>query len=223
MAQVLENQDSQNKRIIITIHGEPKFIWDYLEDKNVVINPELIPAISINNKEELILNKNAVIFPEKPPKSQKRYVNKELEEVDLSEGEDDDGSQGDEEESIIIIKLRELVLDFEELLKTEMKPQIPEGRRARKKYMEEREIFRTTGYKEYVIAIQKKVDALCVFENYSKKMFDGLGRKGWFDMKIEEALMGSYHSALEVVNSVEQIVKEDTYAVPQRKIISRIK
>ena len=95
--------------------------------------------------------------------------------------------------------------------------------------MEERDIFRDEGYKEFIDAIKLKVDAICTFEeNYEMEQFDGINgddeiRKGYFNKKIEDAKNGDFHSAQEVVNSVMQIVIEEEYGVPRRRLVTKIR
>jgi len=47
--------------------------------------------------------------------------------------------------------------------------------------------------------------------------------KNWFKGKIKDALQDNFYSAQEVVNSVMQIVKEEEYAVPKRRIVTKLK
>lgn len=229
MAQVMEEQPKKNIKYIITIKGQPRFIWDYKEEKNLKLDQKLIPAISISNPKDSILNKDAVVFPSRVDKNDDIKIDLEddiLDEIKFTSREKKSG-HGEESESIIVQKLREMVIDFEYLLKQKLKPDIPVGRRARKKYFMEMDIFEKKGYRSYVESIELKVDALTTFEhNYSMDQFDGYEndelRKGWFKKKINEAKDGNFNSALEVVNSVEQIVKEEVYGQPKRKIITKI-
>ncbi len=210
------------------------FVWDYKKQEMIQIDKDKIPAISSMNDPNLINNPESVMFPddldsishsveeekdgkislgEKPIHEQKNY-----------EQEDDD-----DEQSILIQKLREHIIRFERLLGKYLDPDLPTSRKLRKKYMEERDIFRQEGYKEFIDAIELKVDAICIFENsYNIDQFNGIDsdeniREGFFKGKISEAKNGNFHSAQEVVNSVMQIVIEEEYGVPRRRLVTKIR
>ncbi len=211
------------------------FVWDYKEQEMVQLDKDKIPAISAMNDPNLIQNSESVMFPdnldsishsveeendgkislgEKPRQEQKNY-----------EEQTDD----DDEQSILIQKLREHIIRFERLLGKYLDPDLPTSRKLRKKYMEERDIFRREGYKEFIDAIELKVDAICVFENnYNIDQFNGIDsdenlREGFFKGKISEAKNGNFNSAQEVVNSVMQIVIEEEYGVPRRRLVTKIR
>jgi len=84
-------------------------------------------------------------------------------------------------------------------------------------------MFRVTGYKDFINAIDLKVEALCSFEGYDKTQFCKKTNDNWFKGRIMKALGGDFYSAQEVVNSVMQIVKEEEYAVPKRRIVTKLK
>ena len=104
-----------------------------------------------------------------------------------------------------------------------MDPDIPTSRRERKKFLEERELFRRVGYKDFINSIDLKIDALCNFEKYDKEMFCKDRDSNWFKKKIADSLQGNFYSAQEVVNSVMQIVKEEEFGVPIRRYVTKIR
>ena len=203
----------------------------------IQVKKEFVPAISVSNNPELILNKEAIMFPQNiedlPTAIKKRQTFTEGEDrLSFIRSRKDESDQlqqgrrytgGDEDQSITVSKLRELVIRFEKLLNKWLDPDIPTGRKARKKFMEEREMFRATGYKDIINSIDLKVDALCSFEGYLLSQFCKGDQKNWFKGKVAEALKGNFYSAQEINNSVMQIVKEDEYAVPKRRVVTKLK
>jgi len=210
------------------------FVWDYKEQEMIQIDKDKIPAISSMNDPNLINNPESVMFPddldsinrsvEEEKDAKISLGGKTVDEQKNYEQEDDD-----DEQSILIQKLREHIIRFERLLGKYLDPDLPTSRKLRKKYMEERDIFRLEGYKEFIDAIELKVDAICVFENnYNIDQFNGIDsdeniREGFFKGKISEAKNGNFHSAQEVVNSVMQIVIEEEYGVPRRRLVTKIR
>ncbi len=230
----------KEKKYVILTKQKTAFIWDYKEQENVRLDPDKIPAISSLNDPEIIDNTESVMFPENPDDIKFSNDEKEddiQEKISLrsrdeqskliqEEKKDDDD---DDEQSILIQKLREHVIRFERLLGKYLDPDLPTSRKLKKKYLEEREIFGKEGYKEFIESIKLKVDAICTFENnYEMQQFDGINgddeiREGHFNKKIEEAKNGDFHSAQEVVNSVMQIVIEEEYGVPRRRLVTKIR
>lgn len=224
--------------------GIPDVLYTYPKQEFKKIDPDKIPAISISNNPQDIVNKESIMFPQsldeiKNPLHKQPTFTEEEEKLSFIRGRKDESqllhddfgfSQDDDEQSILIQKLRELVIRFEKLLAKYLDPDIPTGRKARKKFLEERDLFRSTGYKDFINSIDLKVDALCSFEKYDRDMFCQKlrGNKNkenvnWFKSKIAEALMGNFYSAQEIVNSVMQIVKEEEYAVPRRRVVTKLK
>ena len=236
MAQVM----IEKKRASIK-DGIPDLIWNYQSQEHIILDKDKIPAISLSNDPDLIVNKDAVIFPDNiddinplnkiPNLAEdeerisflrgRKEESERTQKVNFFEEESDDKKE--EDTSIIIQKLRELVIRFEKLLTKYLDPDLPIGRRERKKYIEEREMFRKTGYKDFINSIDLKVDALCNFENFDKDMFCKDQKTNWFKAKISEALQGNFYSAQDVVNSVMQIVKEEEYGQPIRRLVTKIR
>lgn len=221
-------------------NGIPLYIWNYEIKEQITLDQNKIPAISYSNDQDKILNKDAVVFPDniddinplgKTPSLAddeerisirgRREDSQKIQDVNFFEGEEDDDDE--EEASILIQKLRELVIRFERLLAKYLDPDIPTSRRLRKKYYEEREIFRKTGYKDFINSIDLKVDALCSFEDFDKEMFCKDGDLTWLKKKIKDALDGNFYSAQDVVNSVMQIVKNEEYGIPIRRVVTMLK
>lgn len=218
--------------------GIPDVLYSYPKQEFKPIDKKLIPAISISNSPQDVVNKEAVMFPlsiediKNPIKKQPNFTEEE-EKISFIRGRRDEsehlqedftfGEEDDEEQSILIQKLRELVIRFEKLLAKYLDPDIPTGRKARKKFDLEREIFRVTGYKDFINSIDLKVEALCSFEGFDKTQFCKRTDGNWFKKKIAEALNGNFYSAQEVVNSVMQIVKEEEYMVPKRRIVTKLR
>ncbi len=210
------------------------FVWDYKEQEMVQLEKDKIPAISSMNDPNIIKNSESVMFPDNLDSISHSVEDEKDEKISLGEKptheqksiEDEDD---DDEQSILIQKLREHIIRFERLLGKYLDPDLPTSRKLRKKYMEERDIFRREGYKEFIDAIELKVDAICVFENsYKIDQFNGIDsdeniRDGFFKGKIKEAKNGNFHSAQEVVNSVMQIVIEEEYGVPRRRLVTKIR
>jgi len=229
------------KKVIIhpIKEGIPDVLYGYPKQEFKPIDKKMIPAISIANNPHEVINKDAVMFPQnfediKNPLNKKPSLSEEEERISFIRGRKDEsdqlqdevsfGSQEEEDDqSIIIAKLRELVIRFEKLLSKFLDPDIPTGRKARKKFLEERELFRVTGYKDFINSIDLKVEALCSFEGYDKTQFCKKTDENWFKGRIKQALGGDFYSAQEVVNSVMQIVKEEEYAVPKRRIVTKLK
>lgn len=238
----------EEKRKIV-IHpikdGIPDVLYGYPKQEFIKIDQDKIPAISYANNPQEIINKESIMFPENIEdvknaiKKQPSFAEEE-EKITFIRGRKDESEQlhenfdieqeDDDEQSIIIQKLRELVIRFEKLLSKYLDPDIPTGRKARKKFLEERNLFRTSGYKDFINSIDLKVDALCSFEKFDRDMFcqklrgnKNKDNVNWFKGKISEGLKGNFYSAQEIVNSVMQIVKEEEYAVPKRRIVTKLK
>jgi len=211
------------------------FVWDYPSQDNVRLDQDKIPAISALNDPEIIDNAESVVFPENledisiTPKAEQETEEKvslrtKKEQLEREQKEDDD-----DEQSILIQKLREHVIRFERLLGKFLDPDLPTSRKLKKKYLEERDIFRKEGYKEFIDTIKLKVDALCIFEDhYCMDQFNGVNgddevRENYFKDCIEKSKNGDFHSAQEVVNSVMQIVIEEEYGVPRRRLVTKIR
>ena len=230
------------KKYAVMTSSKTAFIWDYKQQEKVRLDQDKIPAISSINDPEIIDNPESVMFPENPNDikfSKEQVEDKDVQEKislrsrdakskqinEQSQKDDDD----DDEQSILIQKLREHIIRFERLLTKFLDPDLPTSRKLKKKYMEERELFKQEGYKEFIDAIKLKVEAICTFENeYEMEQFDGINtddeiREGYFMEKIEEAQNGNFHSAQEVVNSVMQIVVEEEYGVPRRRLVTKIR
>lgn len=241
------NLDFSQNYIDAILQKENEFeeikIATYTPSKIKLENISNIPAISCVNEDKDVVNKNAIAFPKdineiKPiekthgeelkeklqnlgRKEQSQEAQKKIEAS--KEGfrytDDDD----DDDQSILVQKLRELIIRFEKLLAKYLDPDIPKGRADRKKWEREETRFRAYGYKDFINSIDLKVEALCNFEGYGKEQFCLDGNPNWFKQKISEALNGNFYSAQEVVNSVMQIVKEEEYAVPKRRIVAKLK
>jgi len=218
--------------------GIPDILYSYPKQEFIQVPSKNIPAISISNNPQEIVNKDAVVFPKsfediKNPLKKKPSVSEDEEKLSFIRGRKDEsqqlqdeisfGQSDEEDPSILILKLRELVIRFEKLLSKFLDPDIPTGRKMRKKFIEERGLFRATGYKDFINSIDLKVDALCSFEGYDKTQFCKKTDENWFKKRIADALKGNFYSAQEVVNSVMQIVKEEEYAVPKRRIVTKLK
>lgn len=219
--------------------GIPDVLYGYPKQEFIEIDKYKIPAISISNNPHSIVNKNAIMFPQsldhiKNPMNRQPNFTEEEEKISFIRGRRDEsqqlqdeftsfGQDDDDEASILIQKLRELVIRFEKLLAKYLDPDIPTGRKARKKFMEERDMFRINGYKDFINSIDLKVEALCSFEGFDKTQFCKKTDQNWFKDRIAKALKGDFYSAQEVVNSVMQIVKEEEYAVPKRRIVAKLK
>jgi hypothetical protein len=221
-------------------NGLPLYVWSYEIQKSIILDQDRIPAISFRNEQNEILNKDAVVFPENiedinplgktPNLSEdeerisfirgRREESQKSQEINFMEPEEDDH---EEEASILIQKLRELVIRFEKLLAKYLDPDLPTGRKLKKKFLEEREIFRRTGYKDFINSIDLKVDALINFEDFDREMFCKDGDPNWFKKKIKEAMDGNFYSAQDVVNSVMQIVKNEEYGIPIRRVVTMLK
>ncbi len=222
-----------------TLKDNPKLIWNYQSQENMPIDSDKIPAISLVNDPKIINNRQSIVFPERldafTPIHTVKNVKEDLEKITFIRGRkeesqqtqefnfSDDDDDDDGEQSILIQKLRELVIRFEKLLAKYLDPDIPTSRKLKKKWAEEREIFKETGYMDIINAIDLKVDAVCNFERgFRKEQFDG-ENEGFFKKKILEALKGNFYSAQEVVNSVMQIVIEEEYGVPKRRVVTKIR
>jgi len=232
----------RGKKYAVLTKQNTIFIWDYKQQENVRLDPDKIPAISSLNDPDIIDNPESVMFPENPndikfavekeeedlqERISLRSRNEQINERRASKNDDDDE---DDEQSILIQKLREHVIRFERLLGKYLDPDLPTSRKLKKKYLEERNLFKKEGYIEFIDAIKLKVEAICTFENdYTMEQFDGISkdddeiRDGFFKKKIEDAKKGDFHSAQEVVNSVMQIVIEEEYGVPRRRLVTKIK
>jgi len=239
MALVIEQQ--RKVKIHHIKDGIPDVLHWFPKQEFKSIDKKMIPAISYANNPTEIINKDAVVFPKsiediKNPLRKKPFYADDEEKIKFIRGRKDEseqtqqfnfGADDDEEQSILIQKLREDVIRFEKLLTKYLDPDIPTGRKARKKFMEERDLFRITGYKEFINTIDLKVDALCNFEDYDLDQFcvskNGRCQVNWFKEKIAKALKDDFYSAQEIVNSVMQIVKEEEYAVPKRRIVTKLK
>jgi len=225
----------QTKYAVLTPDGTA-FVWDYEQKEMVHLDKDKIPAISSMNDPALINNPESVMFPEnldninssseeaQQDTDEKISLGSKTTQEETGKTDDDD-----DEQSILIQKLREHVIRFERLLGKYLDPDLPTSRKLKKKYMEERDIFRREGYKEFIEAIELKIDALCTFEShYNIDQFDGIDnedkvREGYFKEKITDAKKGNFHSAQEVVNSVMQIVIEEEYGVPRRRLVTKIR
>lgn len=236
--------EQKNPKYIISTKEGTTFVWDYIEKQKVEIKTENIPAISISNDPKNIVNNDAIAFPKDPSllKQVEKTKKEENEEKIKNLGRKQDSeetqkkiqasSEGfrynvsdddDEDQSILVQKLRELVIRFEKLLAKYLDPDIPKGRADRKKFFRERELFRESGYKDFINSIDLKVDALCNFEGYEREQFCLQADENWFKKKISASLNGDFYSAQDVVNSVMQIVKDEEYAVPKRRIVAKLK
>jgi len=222
-------------------NGLPLYIWSYENKEPTILDSNKIPAISYSNNQDEILNKEAVVFPQniedinplgRTPNLAddeerisfirgRREESQRSQEINFMEPEEDDDDK--EEASILIQKLRELVIRFEKLLAKYLDPDLPTGRKLRKKFLEEREIFRRTGYKDFINSIDLKVDALINFEDFDREMFCKDGDTNWFKKKIKEAMDGNFYSAQDVVNSVMQIVKNEEYGIPIRRVVTMLR
>jgi hypothetical protein len=231
MAQVLEEKP---KKTIYLITDKSKknvrFVWDYVEQKKVPIDEDKMLGISMFNKNlDDIQNQDRIIFPAETEKNSKPKILKEDKDDPTSDVFNNDINPEEAERSIIIDKLKDMIIKFEKQIDRYLDPKIPSGRRNRKIYLQERELFSQNGFKEYIRAIRLKVIALCKYEKkYRMDMFDldekGDVKKGWFIEACDDAIENDdFHSAQEVVNAVEQIVLEDTEVVPQRLILTKIK
>ena len=139
----------------------------------------------------------------------------------------------DDESSILVQKLQDLVVKFEKEMDRYLTPDIPTGRKERKKYLLERDMFASVGYKEFVRAIELKVDAVVAFEDeFDITMFDAEiestdeneeDTTEKFSDCIEEAIKGNFHSAIKVVNAVEQIVMSEEIGSPRRRLLTKIR
>ncbi len=213
-------------------------IANYPKQEFIAIKKEMLPAISVANKPNEIQNKDAIVFPEniediRSPLNKRPNFSEDEEKISFIRSRKDESEQiqektgyageDDDEESILINKLREFVIRFDKLLTKFLDPDIPTGRKAKKKFYEEREMFRASGYKDFINTIDLKVEALCSFENYDKTQFCKKTDDNWFKGRIKQALNGDFYSAQEVVNSVMQIVKEEEYAVPKRRIVAKLR
>jgi len=222
-----------------TLKDDPKFVWNYQSQNLEKIDVEKIPAISLVNDPKIINNRQSIVFPDRldafTPIHTVKNIKEDLEKITFIRGRkeesqqtqefnfSDDDDDDDSEQSILIQKLRDLVIRFEKLLAKYLDPDIPTSRKLKKKWAEERQIFKETGYIDIINAIDLKVDAVCNFERgYSKEQFDG-EIEGFFKKKILEALKGNFYSAQEVVNSVMQIVIEEEYGVPKRRVVTKIR
>ncbi|MCP6727202.1 MAG: hypothetical protein KJI69_04200 [Patescibacteria group bacterium] len=222
----------ETKYAVLTTDGSA-FVWDYKEKEMVQLQKDRIPAISAMNDPELIQNSDSVVFPENlddiNPETEKQETDEKISLGSKTIEEEKVTDDDDDEQSILIQKLREHVIRFERLLGKFLDPDLPTSRKLRKKYMEERDLFRKEGYKEFIDAIELKIDALCIYESkYNLDQFNGIDsedkiREGYFKKKIEDAKKGDFHSAQEVVNSVMQIVIEEEYGVPRRRLVTKIR
>jgi len=218
--------------------GIPDVLYSYQKLENLKIDKDKILAISYANNPQDIHNKDSVVFPDnfsdiKNPLKKKPTFSEDDEKILFIRGRKEEAEQlqenfnfqqGEEDEqSILIQKLRELVIRFEKLLSKFLDPDLPTGRKLRKKFDDERQMFRVGGYKDFINSIDLKVEALCYFEGFDKTQFCKKTDDNWFKGRIKEALNGNFYSAQEVVNSVMQIVKEEEYAVPKRRIVTKLK
>lgn len=218
--------------------GIPDILYGYKKLEYIQVPKKDLPAISISNKPNEIFNKEAIVFPKnlediKNPLKKKPNFSEEEEKLSFIRSRKDEsdqlqnqfsyGSSDNEDQSILIQKLRELVIRFEKLLAKYLDPDLPTGRKARKKFTEERDLFRVSGYIDFINSIDLKVEALCSFEGFDKEQFCKKTEVNWFKGRIKKALDGDFYSAQEVVNSVMQIVKEDEYAVPKRRIVAKLR
>lgn len=221
MAQELAKPEKKEKIIIIDSKTKkPLFVWDYKEQKKVAIDPDKLMGISMFNKDlDKINNKNQIIYPEEADSDTENVMKKGSDNF-----KEPDINPADDERSIIIDKLRDLVIRFENLMQKYLDPDLPTGRKAKKKYMMERELFASNGFKEFIRIIERKVDALCKYEDeFTCAMFDHGEKKGWFKEQCELALQGDFIVAQDVLNSVEQLVVEDQLAVPVKRIVTKIR
>jgi len=220
VAQVLQIPEEKGKKIIIVPKNGIPFIWDYQKQARVEIDPDKLMGISMFNKDlDKITNKDKIIYPEDNDSETEKEVKKSSDVF-----KEETYNPQDDETSIIIDKLRNLIVRFEKLMEKYLDPDLPTGRKARKKYMIERELFAGNGYKEFIRVIEKKVDALCKYEDdFNMEMFDHGEKKGWFAEMCDKALEGDFLSAQEVINSVEQLVLEDELAVPVKRIVTKIR
>lgn len=213
-----------------TMDDDSKYVWTYDEKKKIILNRESLPALSFMNARDIDLD--AVVFPDnlelilkiKKP-IEEETTDEPTEQIDFSGRFSkmvEESSGKSEQQSIIIQKLREHVIRFERLLAKYLDPDLPTGRRNRKKFLEERKLFAEENYKQIIMAIRLKVEALCKFEHiFNRKMFDG-EEKDYLNTKIDEAMKGNFQSAQDVVNSVMQIVVEDEFAVPKRRYVRKL-
>ena len=131
--------------------------------------------------------------------------------------------ESQQDTTILIQKLRDLVITFEKKLHEYLDPHIPYVLREKDNYLLERMLFGETGYKEYIRSIENKVHVLIGSGvKFKKKTFD-CGETGWFDKEIKNALEGDFHSAQSVVNSLMLIVLEDEIGVPRRRLMTQFR
>ena len=194
----------------------------------------LTPPEDIQNKGSVIVPHEMMVLEMLEPPKQEPEVKKVLESISREATEkaskqrkeftDFIKHQEKSEESMLLDTLREKVMAFEKLLNMFLDPDIPTGRKAKKKFMTERQIFAEVGYKQFIRSIDHKVDAICKFEkNFSLDLFDGKNEEGWFRQKIDEALDGNFESAQDVVNSVLQIVIKGEIGVPHRRLVTKVR
>ena len=236
----LNGRDLDGKKIAVLTTDGRGFVWDYPSQTNLMIDQKLIPAISAINDQSIIDNPEAVKFPDNPDQLMKQEIGDDDDETislrskserqkQLQEDRKYDRDEDNDEQSILIQKVREHIIRFERLLGKYLDPDLPTSRKLRKKYMEERQIFKEEGYKEFIETIELKIKALCTFENtYTMEQFDGVDadgnlREGHCRKLIEQAKKGDFHSAQEFVNSVMQIVIEEEYGVPRRRLVTKIR
>lgn len=240
-ADPLNGRDLDGKKIAVLTTDGRAFVWDYPSQSNLMIDQKLIPAISAINDPSIIDNPEAVKFPENPDQLMQQEIGDDDDEEKISlrskserlkqlqEDKKYDRDEDNDEQSILIQKVREHIIRFERLLGKYLDPDLPTSRKLRKKYMEERQIFKQEGYKEFIETIELKIKALCTFENtYTMEQFDGVDgdgniREGHCTMLIEKAKKGDFHSAQEFVNAVMQIVIEEEYGVPRRRLVTKIR
>lgn len=242
-ADPLNGRDLVDKKVAVLTTGGQAFVWDYKEQQKMLLEKDKIPAISSLNDPAIIMNSESVMFPENPDDIK---INPNLDEEEdndekislrskadrakqMQEDKKYDNSDEDDEQSILIQKVREHIIRFERLLGKYLDPDLPTSRKLRKKYEDERRMFKEEGYKEFIDSIELKIKALCTFENnYSMEQFDGVDehgniKEGNCKMLIKQAKEGNFHSAQEFVNSVMQIVIEEEYGVPRRRLVTKIR
>lgn len=241
-ADLLNGKDLKGKKIAVLSTDGRAFVWDYPTASNVKLDQKLIPAISSLNDPSIIKNPEAVGFPENPAdlkiiqkdeedddKDEKVSLTSKSDRIKQLQEDRKYDNDDDDEQSILIQKVREHIIRFERLLGKYLDPDLPTSRKLRKKYMDERKIFKEEGYKEFIESIELKIKALCTFENtYTIEQFDGIDgdgniREGHCQMLIKKAKEGDFHSAQEFVNAVMQIVIEEEYGVPRRRLVTKIR
>ena len=210
----LQDQSPRPNNINIGIHESEKSTTT----KPILSEQKLIEKLAMELRQQEELQKQKTKFDELNQMKKDR--------IPIEERITQPKEQPQEKDhSLLIEQIRKLVIGFDEMLDRVLKPDYPEMRSMRKKYVEETARFQSVGFREYIRAIKIKVDSLCSFEGiYDKAMFDMEENEGWFDKKVNEAInQKNFGSAQEVVSSVTQIIMQDEIVMHRRKILSKMK